>query len=385
MNAMSGSTTSRRRILFVSPSLAGGGAERNIVWLANYFAENSTDCALVSISGESADAYQLDSRVNRVALSLDTETRSFFHSVAANIDRYRQLRKSIKAFQPDIVVSFVTSANVISVFAARSLSIPVIVSERNYPPAMRLRSYWKWLRRHTYRLSDVVVSQTELGAQWLRQNTSSKKVLVVPNPVIHPVISTAPTLLPNDYVNENVKVLLAVGNASRQKGFDILVHAFGKVSDQFNDWCLVIIGDGTPQALKELIADQQLHKKIIVPGRAGNMAAWYSRADVFVLSSRYEGFPNVLLEAMASGVPVVSTDCNTGPADIIDSGVNGLLTPTEDPDAMAAALEKLMSDEILRLKLGSSAKEVQQRFSPQSIYSCWIQIIETILSNKESK
>jgi glycosyltransferase involved in cell wall biosynthesis len=189
------------------------------------------------------------------------------------------------------------------------------------------------------------------------------------------LVDQPPQLDPARWLADDDRLLLAVGRLSRQKGFDLLLEAWSTLAGQQPRWRLVILGEGPDrQALEAQIQALGLVQAVLLPGRAGNVSEWYRRADLFVLSSRFEGFPNVLAEAMASGLAVVSTDCPTGPAAIVRDGVDGLLVPVDQPAALRQALARLMHDDALRASMAQRACQLADRLAPEVVAGRWQQL-----------
>jgi len=339
---------------------------------------------LVTVSGESNDAYSIPDGVKRIALNLDFESSSPWSSVAGIVRRVSALRRIVQDVRPDLVIGFQTTANIYAVFAAGVLSwgyrCPVLISERNYSPAIVLARSWKILRKLAYPMATEIVCLSERNVHWLRENRLSRKPSVIGNPVVYPMSRNEPVKQTVDYLSDNARVVLAVGRLVPAKGFDLLLQAFAKATSDLpedeNTWRLVILGVGDHATLEQQASSLGLSEHLILPGRAGNVGDWYARANVFVLSSRHEGFPNVLVEAMAHGLPVVATDCATGPSEIMQHEHNGLLVETENVDAMATGLRRLLLDEPFRQTLGNEAIAVRERFTPDSIFDLWLNAIE---------
>jgi glycosyltransferase involved in cell wall biosynthesis len=189
----------------------------------------------------------------------------------------------------------------------------------------------------------------------------------------------APRITPDSLCQSGRHLLLAVGRLEAQKGFDWLEDAFINLAKRYPDWDLVILGDGPQHAtLQDQARAAGLEKRIFLPGRGGNVGEWYERADLYVTSSRFEGFPNTLAEAMAYGLPAVSFDCDTGPRDIIRHEVDGLLVPPGDVAALTAALDQLMGDADLRQRFAERAVEARDRFSMERIAGMWEELFEEI-------
>lgn len=174
--------------------------------------------------------------------------------------------------------------------------------------------------------------------------------------------------------------LITAGRLIHTKGFDLLIRAFAMCAEVHPQWCLRIVGgDGDQKdALESLANTLGIADRVAFGGKSTNIVEEFVKADLFVLPSRYEGFPNTLLEAMACGLPVIAADCPSGPRDMVQHGVNGLLVPPENVDALAAALDELMSDAGKRVSLGNHALDVRERFSLEKIMEEWNAIIEKV-------
>jgi glycosyltransferase involved in cell wall biosynthesis len=175
------------------------------------------------------------------------------------------------------------------------------------------------------------------------------------------------------------KVVLAAGRLSPQKGFDLLIQAWAKAAPGHPDWHLRICGDGRcREELEALVAELQVGSSVTLDKAARDLGAEMASASIFALSSRFEGLPLVLLEAMSKGMAVASFDCPTGPADVIEDHVNGLLVPEADVDGMARALSELMADEGLRRRCGTAAVEVARRYAMDSVGPQWLALLREL-------
>ena len=174
-------------------------------------------------------------------------------------------------------------------------------------------------------------------------------------------------------------VVLAAGRLTRQKGFDMLLRAFKQVADEAPDWTLRICGSGRQRArLSRMVAELGLADRVSLPGRVSDMATQMEQASIFVLSSRWEGFPMVLLEAMSKGLPVVSFDCPTGPADIVQDGRTGFLVRAGDVKALAERIEDLIGDDRARQRFGAAAVERAEDFALARIGRLWDQLLADV-------
>ena len=163
-----------------------------------------------------------------------------------------------------------------------------------------------------------------------------------------------------------------MGRLARQKGFDLLIEAFSRIANQHPQWSVKILGEGPARAsLKRLIAEKGLNGRVVLAGWEPDPDFVLKQSDLFVLSSRFEGFPNALLEAMACGLPSISFDCPSGPAEIIRDTIDGLLVPAEDIEALANTLDRVLGDDSLRQRLSAEAVHVVDRFSAERYFANW--------------
>ena len=363
-------TSLPRSILLVIHSLHGGGAERVAVDLSAEWARAGAAVTVVTLAGEQGDAYALHPGVRRVALDMAGESGGGLRGLLANLRRVRALRAEILAHRAEVVLGMMTTASVLAVLAARGLPVRVIASEHTHPPSQSLSGLWLRLRRFAYPRAHRVVALTRDTARWIETHVPGSRLAVIPNPVHWPLPHQEPVVPPPQTQD---RILLAVGRLHTDKGFDLLVEAFGEIAAQLPQWQLVILGEGTQRAaLTAQIARLGLQDRVSLPGRVGNVDDWYAAADLYVLSSRVEGLSNTLLEAMASGLAAVAFDCETGPREIVRDGVDGVLVrPVEAPQALARALASVMSDDARRCALAEQAVLVRDRFSMARVLGLW--------------
>ena len=266
-----------------------------------------------------------------------------------------------------------------------------IAEEHIHPPEAELGWIWNLTRCFAYYRLDGVVALTEKSAKWLRENTYARKAVVIPNWVSLPLTDNEPRIEPKDIIPAGKKLLLSVGRLHEQKRFDLLLDAFAQVASQHPNWHLVILGESLMtwknlrEDLEEQVSRLGLTQQVSLPGFAGNVTDWYRAADAFILTSSHEGFPMVLLEAMAHGCPVISVDCDTGPRDIIRNGENGLLLPQNDLDALVAGLDRMLSDDALRTRLASKAVEVLEIYSPTRINVLWQNFFDKLKQSQKTR
>lgn len=343
--------------------MGGGGAERVLSDMARYWVKRGHSVTLATWSGpDHPDFYALDPRVERRHLSVPATRANPVSRALSNLARVRRLRATVRRLRPDVVLSFLDWSNVLTILATRGLGTRVAVSERVHPQFHRgLQTQWRFLRARVYRYADCVVAQTRRAADWLDEHCAIRSV-VIPNP-----LRDLPDLaLPRE------PTFVAVGRLTNQKGFDLLIDAFGRVAESLPAWQLKIIGGGPDADALRLLAEQRgIADRVRFEPPVDDVERPMASAGVFVLSSRFEGFPNVLLEAMALGAPVVATDCPAGPAELIRHDDNGLLVPINDAQALANAMHALAEDPQRRQRLGDAARAVRQNYAQDTIMARW--------------
>lgn len=353
-------------------SLHSGGAERVTANLANHWARKGWRVTVVTLAPIDSDFYKLHSSVHRITLDVESKGGNLLAGLANNIARLRSLRRVLKQVNPDVALAMMSTANILLALAATGLNnIKTIGSERTHPPRMPLGKAWEFLRAWSYGRLHSVVALTEESATWLRENTRAPHTSVIPNAACWPLQLQEPYLdLPVRPTGQ--RWLIAAGRLVTSKGFDLLISVFQRLAPDYPDWHLIILGEGPERCrLQAQISSNNLDNCISLPGQAGNIAKWYEAADIYVMTSLFEGFPNTLVEAMAHGLPAVSFDCDTGPRDIIRHEIDGLLVRPGDIAALEVALRQLMNKEITRKQFSERAMDVRDRFSTDHIASMW--------------
>lgn len=367
------------KIAFVIYSLTSGGAERATINRANYFSETKRwDVTIITFAGKDLDFYSVLPSVKRVTLNLPCD-KGDSASFSVYIKRIIKLRKVLLDLKPDILISEMPAANLVSIIACFGLQVKVVIEERIHPPMLPLCKSREILRKYLYPFASARIVLTKKSAEWFKEELGCD-AFVIPNSVVYPLSKNEPILECDKLINEKRKIILSVGRLEYQKGFDRLIESFSKIANDLLDWDLVILGDGPERKNLEFLIDKLgIKGRVFLPGKAGNISDWYKRADIFVLSSRFEGFPNVLVEAMSYGCPVISFDCDTGPSEIIRNGIDGILVPQDDIEAFTSALKELALDEKKRKNFSAKAIEVRERFSIEKIAHQWENLFNELL------
>lgn len=367
--------TSGPRITCVVNSLSPGGAERAMNWLAGALSGAGCCVSLFTLAPADDDYYEMEQGVARAVAPRAVTAPCRWFNLRGFGRRLAALRESLLETRPDLVISFVDTLNIQVLLALYSSRVPVIVSERVYPPSYHIGPHWEVLRSIAYPRAQAVVVQTRMVADWAQARWPRWRVAVIPNAV--PLPRTESPLRPSWFGKRNI---VAMGRMVAQKNFPLLIGAFADLALEYPDWHLTIAGDGPErESLLGLARSLNIGDRVHLPGQVRSPWSSLRLADIFVMSSNYEGFPNALAEAMAHGLPVVSTNCPTGPADIIRADVDGMLVGCGDRAALAAALATLMADDAVRANFAARAPEVCSRFSEAAGLDKWRRLIAKIL------
>lgn len=350
-----------------------GGAERVAATLCNALAQRGDQVTLVATySGRGECHYPLSDQVQ--LLYLADLVRGATMQVLGYCARLFGLRRMIKQAAPDVVISFLTNVNITAVMATWGLKVPLIVCERTDPLAARdSPAIWAALRRLLYPLADIVTVQTESSVPKIRACAPGiRRVEVIANPIPEALFSV------NKVVGSaQRRRLITVGRLSEEKQLDQLVDVFAVLAPRYPDLDLWMWGEGeSRESLEKQIGRKGLAARVFLPGRT--QAPWSEMlaGDVFVLTSACEGFPNVLLEAMALGLPCVSYDCPSGPREISEDGRVAVLVPLNDRVRLEHAISALLDDAEERARLGLlGAASVRARYRLHRVLESWDRLI----------
>ncbi|MFY4787727.1 glycosyltransferase family 4 protein [Aliarcobacter butzleri] len=342
------------KLCFIIYSLGNGGAERVLTTLANYFIDKN-EITIITFNNEKS-FYKLDERINIVSLNSNKNSKNIFDAIKNNISTITKLTKTIKSVNSDIVISFMTTSNILSILACKILNKPIIISERtNYD--FLSSKIWKKIRKIVYPFCNHLVVQSNYD---LEKYNFVKNVSIIENPLF--IKDFSEQIQRKNY-------FLAVGRLDKVKGFDMLIEAYSKLN---TSWKLKIVGEGKErEPLQEQIERLGLSDKVELLGRKNDVEKYYYEAGIFILSSRMEGYPNALIEAMACGCPCISFDCKTGPSSIIKNNINGILIENENIDELSNTMNELSSNEENRQKLSIKGLEIREKLNIKNISEKW--------------
>lgn len=364
----------RPRIAFILAGLGAGGSERVIAKISERFVLDGAEVSVIAFDRPDEPVFhRFHPRVRLIRLGLPSRGGRFAAPARA-LNRAARLREILRDGRFDVAISFLTKINVLALLASIGLRLPVIVSERNNPLRQPHHRLWQTAANLLYRRARAIVIQTE-RARICLPHRERERAIMIENPVFAPAAMSR---------GAGLAQCVGVGRLDRQKGFDLLIDAFAQTAPNFPSWRLVIWGEGPERsALEQRIAALGLESQVTLAGNSPSPGSWAETATMLVLSSRFEGSPNVVAEAMAAGIPVIAADCDFGPAELIDDGQNGLLVPPEDPAALAGAMSRMMADAGLRKRLGQEGqRSVSNRARSERVMAQWRDVVRGAINNE---
>ncbi len=356
-----------KKILFYIHSLNKGGAEHVLLTVAEELNKDPDYSVVILTDTVDELEYELSSDIKRVILDAE------FGSDLSPVKRLGTLRKCILREAPDKIVVFMLSSVIRAAVALTGTRHKIIGAVRSNPyddySTGRNRALLMW----SMRKCEKMVCQTQYQAEFFPERVRDR-CIVISNPIFREFEKKAAELSGQKVTGNRI---VATGRLFDYKNHKLLIRAFAKVADSFPDVTVTIYGEGPYREETEAeIAGSGIKNRVFLPGDSSKVAEDIADALIYVLPSDTEGLPNALMEAMALGLPVISTDCPCGgPKSLIEDGVNGILTPVRDIDAMAAALKRLLQDPELRDKLGRNAGKIRQTNSIDKITDCWKELL----------
>lgn len=363
------------KILFYIDGIGGGGAERVVANLANGFTDRGQDVVLVT-SFPREEEYFLLEKIKRY--NLEERPPSTRELVRKNIRRIRRLRRICRIENCDVAVSFMEGPNFRLIFSTLFLRVKTIISLRSDPNREYAGFFHRKLANLVYSLADACVFQTEEAMDFFSKPVK-RKGTVIYNPVSEEFYGDKPGARDGG--------IISVGRLEPTKNFELIIDSFSKILTRFPDEKLTIYGEGSSRNdLKEMISALGLEEKIFLPGGTEDISDKIRDAKIFILSSDYEGMPNSLMEAMASGIPVISTDCPCGgPKLLLEEGKNGMLVPVRDSNKMASALEALLADKEKRQYFSRQGRIRAEAFKIGKICDNWLRLFHLLMPKKDKE
>jgi len=354
------------RLLFVGYLHGYGGAEKQLIMLANEMAERCHDVALVSLS-ENNPCFQISSKV-----SYDYFLDRYKLRLLNIGSRFLYLKRKIKEIAPDLIIHFNLQSAYMCAFMGKKISLSTIYAERGDPYDKEYTGMLAIIRKFMCKKIGGFVFQTK-GAQEFFPLYVREKSIVVSNPIF---------INPKEYnrVSAPDNRIVTVGRLHEQKNHRLLINAIAKLPLEYKQYRVEIYGAGElKEELQKQIDENNLTHQVFLMGACSNVIEKIKNAALFVLTSDYEGMPNALMEAMALGIPCISTDCRPGGArELIKSGEEGLIVPCNNAEKLKAALIQMLDNQFAAEKMGEKAKDKMKNFAPEIIYSRWEGFFELI-------
>lgn len=357
------------KIGFYINVIGGGGAERVVANLANQFSEDNDEVVVITSIRHEHEYY-----LNESIMRYNLEEEEIQGRLKKNLSRIKKLRKIVKDERMDILISFMAEPNYRAIIATVGLKTKCLISVRNDPNREYAGRIGKFLGQHLLPLADACVFQTSEAQAWFPARLQ-KKSTIIPNAVKKEFFNIKRKRIPG--------LIVTCGRLTSQKNHKLLISAFCQVASEYSEVTLQIYGEGElREQLQTLINSTQFSDRIKLMGATNNVPEVLSKADIFVLSSDYEGMPNALMEAMAVGVPCISTDCPCGgPRMLLGSQKNKILVPVNDEKKMKDAIIWLIIDNENKKIIENECKNQAEKFKPNYIFRCWKRYIKSVLDN----
>lgn len=362
------------KILFCIDTMTKGGAERVISNLANMFVNEGNEVYILTLlKGDSA--YQLNDKICIDSLKIKEGKKNVPEKIFSISKNVINMRKYIKRNNFDVIISFLPRASWYSAISTIGLKNKLIISERNDPNSIYRSKFQKKMYRMIYNMADGIVFQTNDAKNFFSKKVQNNSV-VISNPV-------------NDIFFDNVKVkkrlknIVNVGRLSEQKNHKLLIDAFADFSKEYRDYKLIIYGEGPlRKKLETQVNNLGLANKVLLPGIEDNIKDKIYNSSMFVFTSDYEGMPNSLMEAMALGIPCISTDCPCGgPREIIENNVDGILVHVSNKDEITLAMKKIIEENLFD-SFSEKSKKKMENYKIDIINKKWKQYIKFIVERK---
>lgn len=351
----------------ISKVRISGGAERVMCELCNALAERGHEVHLITQEEQKGETYTLSSKVIMKNTSVKNQIRGL-----RGILRNRKLHKLLKTNQYDVAISFMTEMNILSIIAAKFTKVPIVISER-VDPKVYSGTLIGALRALFYPHANGFVFQTDEAMRYFSPKIQSD-ASVIPNPLIDGLDEKT------DYAMSHK--IVAVGRLSKQKNYPFMIRAFSEFLKSHPNYSLEIFGAGSLQCdLEQLSRELKCNDSIKFMGIREDVHKYMRSADMYLMTSDYEGISNALAEAMAIGLPVVSTDCSGGGAAfLVKNGESGYLINCGDLDEFVSKMRLLANDEKLRCTMGTSAKRVRNLLDKDVIFNQWEKYLQRVAS-----
>lgn len=365
-----------KKILFVISQLDNGGAEKIFVNLVEFYSKENTVNIDVLVFKKD-NYYEKRILENNINLIVIDKTELGFFKFLYKYYKYVKLNKPAK------IVSFLSYTNIITYFIIFFTKVPYIVSERNhyntqFNIGIKNKIVLFFLKFSYKKATNITSVSNKISDDIAKDFTIPReKIITIYNGLDFKKIDNMLQEKCDFNFQDNIKYIIGVGRLYPQKNFPLLIEAFLKIKKEIPNVELIILGEGPERKkLEEIIINSSFQSSIHLLGQKSNPYIYMKKADIFVLSSLYEGFPNVLIEAMYTTGTVISTDCNSGPNEIIHDGVNGLLVENNNLEDLSVALLKVLNSNSTKNKLFKNSKQDVLMYSKEIMLNKFKQAID---------
>ncbi len=356
-----------KKIIIVTNRTNSGGVAKISNFLANFCVKYFDEVYILALY-DNIKSEKLDDDVKFIHIETPY-SNNHLSKFEYNINLIKQIRNVIKDVKPDIACTLGSDVSTRFTFASTGYKIPIVSSERGDP--RELSYIWRLLTSYAYKRANYLVFQTPLIQQMYQGKIKNSTVIANPCFILDDE---------EKVMSERKKNIVSAGRLSPEKNFNLLIEAFSIVLKEHPEYKLIIYGEGPLRdVLESKVQNLGLQRSVELPGQVNNLNSYIYDASVFVLSSKYEGMPNTLIEAMALGVPTVATDCGSGgPAFLTDNGRRGILVSVNDIQAISNGIKKILNDDKISEKLSVNALEIRNELSPSIIEKKWIDVFSSI-------
>ena len=350
-----------KNLIFIIPDLEIGGTQRILIFLANFLVNKGFKITIFVFKKPNKRIFDISPEIKLHTLNISKESKNIFEKISYNLYRIKKIRLEIKKFNSYKIISFLTTTNILTLISSIGLGKKIIINERNDPTKQKIHYFWKFMRFLIYNRADRII----VNIPNIRKYNLFYKILFF--------IQTTITLFLTKKKIKREKVILTVARLNYQKNLDLLIKSFSKSLAVKKNWKLVILGKGKEKKkLKKLIENLNISKSVIFKGVVEKIDIWYKKAGIFILSSRFEGMPNALIEAMYYKTAVIGANI-PGIRYFIKNNVNGFLFSKNDENSLTKLLNLLIGNSKLRQSLGFNAhKDINYLANPDIFFNTWL-------------
>lgn len=360
-----------KHIVFLALTLTRGGAERVIANLCNEALSKEYRVSIITCMNKPV-GYTLNPGIEHICIEKTSDVH-YINLADRFLKRRRLLKEVLMECKPDVLLCFLPEPNFLALSLKKHFDFPMIISVRNDPKREYQNPVYRILMRYLYPKADGYVFQTKEARDYFSFSRHIQEhSQVIPNPLARDFIDIRRVEEP-----ARRKVIASVGKLTGQKNQSLLIRAFAAIAREYEEYELHIYGEGNLRdSLEQQILELNLKHRIFLKGNVSNVFEQIRDVSLFVLSSDYEGMPNALMEAMAMGIPCISTDCPCGgPAYLMQDGENGRLVPVDDVKQLSEAMRELLADRELADTFGKNATHISETLHPDVVHEMWKEYI----------